>query len=76
MFFYTLQHRGNTITAYHYHIMTNIIKRIISKRLSKVRTFQYAGGGSESIPKNVTHIQFHPSVTEVHDEAFKDIAIS
>ena len=50
--------------------MTNIIKRIISKR-SKVRKFEYTGG-SESIPKNVTHVQFHPSVTKVHDEAFKD----
>jgi len=35
-----------------------------------VRTFEYTGG-SESIPKNITHVQFHPSVTEVHDEAFK-----
>ena len=36
-----------------------------------MKTFEYTGG-SESIPKNVTHVQFHPSVTEVHDEAFKD----
>ena len=51
--------------------MTNIIKRIISKRSSKVKTFEYTGGSSESTPKNVTHVQFHPSVTEVHDDAFK-----
>jgi len=52
--------------------MTNIIKRLISKRSSKVKTYEYTGGGSESIPKTITHVQFHPSVTEVHDEAFKD----
>ena len=52
-----------------HHIMTNIIKRIISKR-TKVKTFEYTDG-SESIPKNVTHIHFHSSVTEVHDEAFR-----
>jgi len=51
--------------------MTNIIKRIISKRSSKLRTFEYTGD-TKSIPKNITHVQFHPSVTEVHDEAFKD----
>ena len=56
--------------THHNHIMTNIIKRIISKR-SKVRTFEYTGD-TVSIPNIVTHVQFHPSVTEVHDEAFKD----
>jgi len=50
--------------------MTNIIKRIISKR-SKVRTYEYTGD-TVSIPKTITHVQFHPSVTEVQEEAFKD----
>jgi len=49
--------------------MTNIIKRIISKR-SKVRTFEYTGN-TVYIPNNVTHVLFHSSVTEVHDEAFR-----
>ena len=51
--------------------MTNIIKRLISKRSPKVKTLEYTGD-TESIPKTITHVQFHPSVTEVHDEAFKD----
>ena len=51
--------------------MTSIIKRITSKRSSKVKTYEYTGD-TESISKNVTHVQFHPSVTKVHDEAFKD----
>ena len=60
-----------SLHTHHYHIMTNIIKRMISKKSFKVRTYEYVGGSSESIPKNVTHIHFHSSVTEVHDEAFR-----
>ena len=50
--------------------MPSTIKRLISKRSLKVRTFEYTGV-SDSVPKNITHVQFHPSVTKVHDEAFK-----
>jgi len=28
--------------------------------------------GYVDVPKHITHVKFHPSVTEVHDEAFKD----
>ena len=48
-------HRSNSTIATH-HIMPIIIKRIISKR-SKVRTYEYTG--YESIPKTITHVQFH-----------------
>jgi len=36
---------------------------------SEVR-FEFTG--DEYVPKNVTHVQFHPDVTEVYDYAFED----
>ena len=49
--------------------MPSMLKRIFSKRSSKVRV-KYMG--YENVLKHITHVKFHPSVTEVHDEAFKD----
>ena len=61
--------RSNIVSGYQHYIMSGSTGGKKRKIEASDDVFEYTGSG-QTVPKNITHVRFHPSVVKVDNNAF------